>query len=411
MPKTKEKLAAIQVKTLIKPGRYNDGGGLYLYVKTPDRRYWVFRYRDRVTGKHRDKGLGSVDDVSLKMARNKARDCRNLLRDNIDPIDKEKRERMDAILAKLRQITFKECATQYIEAHRAGWRNAKHAAQWTSTINTYCEPILELSVADVDTTKVLRCLEPIWTNKTVTATRVRQRIESVLDWATARKYRVGANPARWKGHLDKLLPLPSKLKKVRHLPALHYKKVGAFMAGLRKEGDIAARALELQILTATRPGEAVGTRWDEIDLEATLWTISAERMKSNKEHEVPLSDQAVTLLQSLPRDSEFAFPGISADKHVTTDAGLKLLKNIETSITAHGFRSTFRDWAADRTNFPREVCEHALAHQIKDKAEAAYSRSSQLAKRSKLMQAWADYCDIVARSDGTVTPIHSKKGA
>ncbi len=411
MPRIKEKLKAIQVKNLKNPGRYNDGGGLYLYVKAPDRRYWIFRYRDRVTGKHRDKGLGPLDDVSLKMARDKARSCRNSLRDNIDPIDKERQERMDAILERSRQISFGECAKLYIEAHKAGWRNKKHIAQWTSTIETYCEPILTLSVSDVDTRLVLKCLEPIWTTKTVTATRVRQRIESVLDWATVRKYRTGENPARWKGHLNKLLAMPSKLKKIKHLPALDYRKAGAFMAKLRKVDDIAARALELQILTATRPGEVVGSRWEEFDLDTALWTIPAERMKANKEHEVPLSKQAVNLLKTLPRVSEFVFTSISAGRHLTTEAGLKCLKSIEPNVTSHGCRSSFRDWAGDRTNFPREVCEHALAHQLKDKAEAAYARSSLMPKRTKLMQDWANYCDIEAQPDATVTPIHISKEA
>lgn len=412
MPRIKEKLTTIQVKNLKVPGRYSDGGGLYIYVKSPDRRYWVFRYRDRVTGKHRDKGLGPLDDVSLKMARDKARSCRNSLRDHIDPIDKDKQERMDAIIERSRQISFGECAKRYIEAHRADWHNKKHASQWTSTIETYCEPILSLSVADVDTRLVLQCIEPIWSTKTVTATRVRQRIESVLDWATVRKYRAGENPARWKGHLNKLLAMPSKLKKVKHLPALDYKKMGEFMAKLRKLDDLAARALELQILTATRPGEVVGSSWDEFNLQDALWTIPAERMKAGKEHHVPLSKQAVELMNTLPKGDDFVFTGISTGRHLTTEVELKCLKSIEPNVTSHGFRSTFRDWAADCTNHQREVCEHALAHQLQDKAEAAYSRSSQLAKRERLMTDWANFCDIEGTTDtNKVTPIRGRQGA
>lgn len=411
MPRIENKLNTTQVRNLKKVGRYNDGGGLYLYVKSPDRRYWVFRYRDRITGKHRDKGLGPAWDVDLQQARDKAKDCRDALRDGFDPIDKDKQARIDAMLEKARQITFGECAKQYIEAHEAGWRNAKHAAQWTSTIDTYCIPILKLPVADVDTSLVMRCLEPIWSSKTETATRVRQRIESVLDWATVRNYRVGENPARWKGHLNKLLPMPSKLKKVKHRPALDYRKVGSFMSKLRKQHGLSARALELQVLTAARPGEAVGAYWKEFDLDAALWTIPAERMKANKEHEIPLSKQAVKLLKALPKASEFVFSGSKKGKHLTTDAGMKCLKGIEPDITAHGFRSTFRDWAADCTSYSREVCEHALAHQLKDKAEAAYSRSSQLEKRRRLMNDWAKYCAIEVAPDASVTPIRKGKAA
>ena len=408
MPRTLKKLTPLQVRNIKSPGRHNDGGGLYLYVNKSGQRYWIFRYRDRATGKHRDMGLGPELDVPVGEAREKARKHRNELRDGIDPIDRKKKERAELILAKAKQITFKECADQYIESHRPAWRNAKHASQWANTLNTYCSNLMPLPVSSIDTALVLQCLEPIWTVKTETATRVRQRIESVLDWATARKYRLGENPARWRGHLDKLLPMPSKVKRVKHRPALDYRHAGEFMKKLRNVDSTAASAIELQMLTATRPGETVGAQWTEFDLKAKIWTIPAERMKAHKEHEVPLSKQAVAILKGLPRCSDYVFPGRSSDRHLTTAAGMKLLKEIKPGITAHGFRSTFRDWAADSTNYPREVCEAALAHQLKDKSEAAYFRSDMITKRSCLMNDWAKYCDRPSVSDSKVIPIKSK---
>jgi len=413
------KLSPLGIKSLTEPGRYNDGRGLYLHVRKSGPREigeeptiyraWVFRYRDRVTGKLRDKGLGPLSDVSLKEAREAARKCRNALRDRKDPIDTDRQQRIEEKLEFSERVTFKDCYKRYIKAHRASWSNAKHAAQWTSTLKTYAAPLHEVPVADIDTDLILSCLEPIWSEKTETATRVRQRIESVLDWATARKYRSGENPARWKGHLDKLLPKPSKLKNVKHHPALSYRQIGSFMTNLREVNTNAARALELQILTATRPGEVVGAKWDEFDLENSRWIIPAERMKANKEHEIPLSIQTVTVLKKIPQLTDFVFPGVSNDKHMTTAAGMKLLKELQPGITAHGFRSTFRDWAGESTPHPREVIEHALAHQLKDKVEAAYARGTLLKKRQCLMTDWADFCDRESTSEATVTPIREDR--
>lgn len=410
-----KKLSPLGIKSLIEPGRYNDGRGLYLHIRrsTPSElgeepklyRAWVFRYRDRVTGKLRDKGLGPLSDVSLKGAREAARECREKLRKKLDPIDSDRQQLLKAKLEHSKRVTFKQCYKRYIKAHKASWSNAKHAAQWTSTLKTYAVPLHHVPVDQVDTDLVLSCLEPIWRDKTETATRVRQRIESVMDWATARKYRNGENPARWKGHLDKLLPKPSALKKVKHHPALPYRKVRSFIAKLRETNTNAARALELQILTATRPGEAVGAQWEEFDLENKRWTIPVERMKANREHEIPLSTQALAVLQDLPRLSDFVFPGVSEDKHMTTAAGMKLIKELHPGITAHGFRSTFRDWAGESTPHPREVIEHALAHQLKDKAEAAYARGTLLRKRECLMSDWANYCSKSNDSEATVTAI------
>jgi integrase len=358
-------------------------------------------------------GLGPFGphDVTLADARAEAGKARAMLRESPprNPIEHRRQTLQEAKLKHARRMTFEDCANAYIEAHKAGWKNPKHAAQWPATLKTYAGDLLPLPVEEIDTTLVIKALQPIWASKTETATRVRQRIESVLDWATARKFRKGENPARWRGHLDKLLPKPTKLKNVKHRPALPYPQVGVFVAALRKKDSHAAKALELQILTATRPGEVMGATWNEIDLQAKTWTIPAERMKANKEHVIPLSGRAVKILKSLPHASDFVFPGASLKKSMTTAAGMKLVKEIRPGVTAHGMRSTFRDWAADQTAFPREVIEHALSHQLKDKAEAAYFRSDLMPKRTKLMNEWASYCDRISADGDNVTPI--RKGA
>lgn len=411
-----EKLSAGFCNKVKKAGRYNDGRGLYLLVKPDGRKTWVFRFRDRITGKQHDMGLGPYGphDVSLAEARSIAGRCRALVRGDptaeppkppINPIEQRRQQLQKAKLAHARRLTFADCANQYIEAHRAGWKNPKHAEQWPSTLNTYAAPLMPLPVTEIDTVLVLKCLEPIWNDKTETATRVRQRIEAVLDWATARKFRSGENPARWRGHLDKLLPKPSKVRKVKHRAALPYSEIGEFMEQLRSTDTLAAKALELQILTATRPGEVVGATWDEFDLQAKTWTIPAERMKAEKEHCIPLSARAIELLKALPQAAEYVFPGASLKKGLSTAAGLKLLKELRPGMTQHGFRSTFRVWAAEQTGFPREVIEHALAHQLKDKTEAAYQRSNLMPKRTRLMQAWADYLD---QTGGDVVPINRR---
>lgn len=390
--------------------RLNDGGGLYLMVKPDGRKSWVFRYRNRLTGQQRDMGLGPYGphDVTLEQARIDAGNYRALLRHLKDPIDEKNQAVEAARLAHARRMTFEDCFKGYFQDNKDSWKNAKHAAQWESTVRTYAELLLPLSVADIDTDLVLKCLRPIWKEKTETATRVRQRIETVLAWATVHKFRAGDNPARWRGHLDQILPKPTALKKVKHLAALPYADVGAFMEKLRAKDSQAARALELQILTATRPGEAMGARWAEVDLKAKTWTIPAERMKADKEHVIPLSDRAVEILKAQPEVSDFVFPGISLKRPMTTAAGMKLIKELHPGITAHGMRSTFRDWAADCTSYPREVIENALAHQLKDKAEAAYLRSNMMPKRVKLMKAWADYCATVPEEADNVTPIRKE---
>jgi integrase len=401
-------LTAVKVRNLKKPGRYGDGGGLYLLVK-PNGRSWVFRWRDRITGKLRDKGLGPAWDVDLAEARERGAECRRQLRDGIDPIEHKRQLITDAKLERARRLTFGECCDKYIEAHRAGWRNAKHADQWTNTLETYAATLKPLPVAEIDTALVVKTLEPIWSIKTETATRLRQRIECVLDWATVREFRKGDNPARWRGHLEQLLPKPTKLKTVKPRAALPYAEVGEFMVKLRKRQGIAARAVELQILTACRPGEVAGAKWGEVDLDAATWSIPAERMKAGREHRVPLSSDAVALLKALPRSSDYVFPGVRG-KPITTDGMLKSLRVVRKGIDSHGFRSTFRDWAADCTAYRNDIAEAALAHVLKDKSEAAYKRTDLFAKRARLMNDWAKYCAAPMPSE-MVTPIRKPRKA
>lgn len=397
MARSINKLSALKVRQLSEAGRYGDGDGLYLYISKLGTKSWVFRYRDRATGKHRDKGLGPLRDVSLEQARQAARDARMVLRAGMDPIDRRRQERSETARERASAVTFGYCADRYIAAHAASWRNEKHGKQWRTTLDTYAAPLLPMAVASIETPDVLRALEPIWSSKTETATRVRQRIEAVLDWAAARKYRGTENPARWRGHLDKLLPQPTKLKKVTPRAALPYAELAEFMSELRARDGLSARALELQILTATRPSEVAGARWEEFDLAAGTWTIPGERMKAGKPHRVPLSPAALTLLRALPRlhgeAQAYLFPGFGKNPTMTTAAPLKLLKELRPGVVAHGFRSTFRDWAADMTAYPREIAEEALAHALSDKTEAAYRRTDLFTKRAGLMADWARYCE------------------
>lgn len=391
------------------PGRYADGGGLYLLVR-PTGKFWMFRFRDRATGRLRDHGLGPAWDVDLAEARERAARCRKLLRDGLDPIDAKRQTINNAKLERARAVTFGECVSLCIAKNRGEWRNAKHAKQWENTLSTYAGKLNSLPVADIDTALVRGVLEPIWETKTETATRLRQRIEKVLDYATAADLRTGDNPARWRGNLKELLAKPSKLKDVQHHAALPYAAMGQFIADLRKRKGIAARALEFQILTATRPGEVCGARWSEIDERAHVWIIPKERMKGGKEHRVPLSPAALALLRKLPRTSDAAFPGVRG-KPITTAATMKVLKSLRPGLTAHGFRSSFRDWAGETTSYPREVIEAAMAHRLKDAAEAAYARGDMLAKRARLMADWAHYCETIApdQSDAKVSPIRRRK--
>lgn len=401
------KLSAMAVQKAKTPGYYGDGGGLWLQISKLGGKSWVFRFT--LHGKSREMGLGPVHTVLLADARGKALEHRKQIAEGLDPIEVRRTEQARAKLEAAKMKTFAECATAYIEAHRAGWKNEKHVKQWTATLETYAFPVMgALSVAGVDTGLVLRVLEPLWHTKTETASRLRGRIESVLDWAAFRGYRQGENPARWKGHLDNELPARSKVQAVEHHAALPYAEIGAFMADLQQREGISPRALEFAILTAARSGEVRGALWAEIDLKAFIWTIPKERMKMDKEHRVPLSNEAVKLLEGLPRidGSEYVFPaprgGQMSDMALT--AVLRRMKRGD--ITQHGFRSTFRDWAGETTAYPREVIEHALAHKLKDKAEAAYQRGDLLVKRARLMADWSSYCGIVQKVSGKVIAIN-----
>jgi integrase len=355
-------------------------------------------------------GLGSAADMSLAEARERASDCRKLLRDGIDPIEHRKVERAKVALAEAKSLTFKACAEAYMASHRVAWRNPKHADQWSSTLEKYAYPVFgSQPVQTVDIGLVMKVLEPMWTEKPETASRLRGRIEAILDWATVRGYRQGDNPARWRGALQSLLPARSKVRRVEHHPALPYAQVGTFVAKLRTQDVTAARALEFLILTATRTSETIGARWDEIDLDAALWTIPGSRIKAGKEHRVPLSAPAVEVLrqQSQAATSAFVFPGARGERPLSNMAMLALLKRMGRSdLTAHGFRSTFRDWAAEQTNYPREVAEMALAHAVGDKVEAAYRRGDLFEKRQRLMAEWARYCDTI-RTAGKIVPIRN----
>jgi integrase len=393
MPRTLNKLSTLKIAKTTKPGLYADGGGLYLQITAAGVKSWLFRYMR--AGKARGMGLGPTHTIGLAEARTRALDCRRLLLDGIDPIDSRNAERTAQRVAQASEMTFKQCAGKYIEAHRAGWKNAKHADQWTNTLTTYAEPVFNsLPVSAIDTALVMKVLEPIWTTKTETASRVRGRIESVLDWATVRGYRAGENPARLKGHLDALLPKRARVQKVKHHPALPYADLPDFVKLLRAEEGTAARALELLILTATRTNEVIGATWPEFKLDERIWIIPGERMKMRREHRVPLSARAITLIKALEdmKQGDYVFPGAKYQKPLSNMAMLQLLERMKRDdITVHGFRSTFRDWAGETTHYPREVCEAALAHGIKDKAEAAYARGDLFAKRAALMEEWATF--------------------
>jgi integrase len=375
-------------------GYYCDGGGLYLQVSDSGSKSWIFRYT--LNGKNRHMGLGPFHTVSLADARQAAALCRQSLLKKIDPISARDAEHARQSLETARSMTFSECATAYIKTHRSSWKNAKHADQWVNTIKTYCGPVIgPLSVQEVDTGLVMKVLEPIWTEKPETASRLRGRVESVLDWATVSGYREGDNPARWRGHLENLLPSLNKKLRVKHHPALPFNQMGEFMESLRVQEGVASRALEFLILTAARTGETIGARWDEFDLKSGVWTIPASRMKAAVEHRVPLSKRALEIVQALHRikQSDYVFPGQREGKPLTNMAMLELLKRMRrTGLTVHGFRSSFRDWASECTNFPRDVCEMALAHTIANQAEAAYRRGDLIEKRRNLMEEWARHC-------------------
>ena len=413
MAREVERLTAIGVARLKKPGYYNDGAGLYLQVSPSGSKSWVFRYK--IAKRPREMGLGSLQAFGLADARLRAKGARQLLADGIDPIERRSEVSVAAAVATRKAanaLTFGMAADQYIEAHEGSWKNAKHGYQWRQTIDTYAKPVIgDVPVAAVDTDLVLQVLRPIWATKTETATRLRGRMEKVLDWAKALKHRDGDNPAEWRGNLDKLLANPNKIAPVINHPALPYTEIGAFMAQLRALPGVSPLATEFIILTAVRTGEALGARWSEIDMKGRTWTVPAVRMKMGKEHRVPLCDAAIAVLKkvkALTSKSEFVFPGRKPNTQQSNMSCLALLRRMgRTDIVVHGFRSTFRDWAAEQTSYPREVAEMALAHSIGDKVEAAYRRGDLLEKRTHLMADWADFCGVVSKP-AEVVPIRAK---
>jgi len=397
MPRSIERLSAIAVSKLAKRrGMFCDGGGLYLHSNPPAQCSWLFRYR--IDGKPRWMGLGSYPSISLAKARELATNARTLKAQGSDPIQQRHADRAAARLADVKAVTFKECAENYIKSHRAGWRNATHASQWENTLRAYAHPhIGSLPVQAIDTSLVLKVLEPIWTEKPETASRLRGRIENIIGWAKVRGYRDGENPARWKGHLDHLLPAKSKVRRVKHHAAMPYAEIPAFMAALREQDGLGARAFEFLIQTAARTSEVTGLRWREVDLKKRLWTVPGERMKAGNEHRVPLCSRAIAILHAIKPDrldgDTFVFPGSKPQKPLSNMVFLMLLRRMKLGdLTAHGFRATFKTWATERTNFPREVVEAALAHVAGGKLEAAYQRGDIFDKRRKLMDAWAAFC-------------------
>ena len=412
MSRVKNKLTVRTVASKKAQGYYADGGNLYLRISAGLTKTWAFIYAKN--GKRTEMGLGSIENVTLEEARIKADDLRKQLANDIDPLEERTKQANERKLQKAKIMTFQQCAEAYIDAHKTGWKNPKHIQQWQNTLTQYAFPVFgDFDVKTIDTALIIKCLSPIWETKNETAGRVRGRIESVLDWATVSKLRTGDNPAKWRGHLDKLLAKPSNIQKVKHHEALPYFEINAFMGQLPQQDGIAAKCLEFTILTAARTGESIGATWAEIDLNAKTWTIPADRMKAKKDHTVPLSGDALAIVNEMAaiRFNDYVFP--SNKKGLSNMAMLTLLKRMERAeITVHGFRSSFRDWAAESTNYPSEVVEMALAHTIKNQTEAAYRRGDLLAKRSQLMEAWAKHCNTaVSTMDGSnVVLIRSQLG-
>ena len=400
----------------LEPGLYGDGHGLYLQVSAQKTKAWVFRFM--MARRPRKMGLGEVARVKLADARKKAMAAHGLVVDGIDPIEERSARKATAAVEQAKAMSFKECAEGYIEAHKSGWKSDKHAGQWRATLETYAYPIIgTLPVAGVHDAHVMKILQPIWNTKTETANRVRGRIEKVLDRARALKLRSGENPARWKGHLDQLLPARSQVAPVEHHPALPYRDLPTFMAKLRQREGISARALEFTILTIARTGDTIGAKWPEIDQKEKLWTVPADRVKGKKgarkrDHVVPLSKQALALLDDLPEDGAFIFPGGIEGKGLSNMAMAELLKEMGYSsdaATVHGFRSTFKDWCSEQTAYPNEMSEMAMAHTVSDKVEAAYRRGDMREKRRRLMADWAAYCGGKAAGGNNVVKIGGRK--
>lgn len=393
MPRKARELSALEVRRLTAPGRWSVGGvdGLALQVTSPDARSWVLRVT--AAGKQRELGLGSFPSVTLTEARERARSLRAQLSSGQDPVAERQAARSAAAAERAAQQTFETLAGQYIAQHASGWKNSKHTAQWTATLKTYVEPVIgNLLVRDITTAHVIKILDPIWLTKTETATRVRSRLEQVLDFAAARGLREGPNPARWRGNLDAALPKPARVAKVQHHPAVPVADVAAVMIRLRRQQGMGARALEFAVLSAARSGEIRSATWAELDLEKALWTVPAARMKAGREHRVPLTAPALALLAALPKgkadEPVFAAPRGGMLSDMTLSA---VMRRMALDAVPHGFRSTFRDWAAECTDYPAEVAEMALAHAVGDKVEAAYRRGDLFEKRRQMMDDWAAF--------------------
>jgi integrase len=400
MPRRAKGVTAAQVERGTKLGRFGDGAGLYLLVRSHKAKFWLFRYTRK--GKMREMGLGPAvgrTAVPLALARSRARELHAMVREGRDPLaereDEDAKRDADAAKAKAAAITFAQVADMFLAAHEGSWRNPKHRQQWRNTLEQYVLPAIgDLPVGAVDTGAVVKIIEPLWCGKTETASRLRGRIESILDYAKARGWRTAENPARWRGHLDQLLPKRSKVQRVEHHAALPWREAGAFMTRLRQNSGLSARCLEFLILTAARSGEVRGARWGEIDLAHAVWTVPAERIKGGRDHRVPLSEPALVVLHEMAQlgAGGFVFPGLKLQSALSDVA---LARAVDAAggngATVHGMRSTFRDWCAEATNYPRELAEAALAHVLQDKTEAAYQRGDRLERRRRLMAEWAAF--------------------
>jgi integrase len=396
MARPEKKLSAKEVASMKRAGRHADGGGLYLSVSAAGTKSWVFLYK--IGSKRTELGLGSEKNVTLAAARKKAEIARRAIGEGKDP--------KTILKPATATPTFGEEADNLIETMAPSWKNAKHRDQWKMTLKEYCKPIRGVPVDKVTTEDVLKVLKPLWTSRPETASRLRGRIEAVLASATAKGHRSGMNPAQWRNHLDKLLPRPSKLSRGHHA-AMEFKDVPDFVQQLRSQESVSALALEFLILCASRSGEVLGASWDEIDLTQNVWVIPAARMKAGKEHRVPLSTRAIAILQAMlaarTDDNTYVFPGRKAKSPLSNMAMEMVLRRMKIEVTVHGFRSSFRDWCGDATNFPREVAEHALAHLVGNDVERAYRQKDALEKRRKMMEAWAGYCDPKAPNIVTIT--------
>jgi len=408
MPKKAKNLSAVEVSRIITPGRHAVGtvAGLLLACSPSGARSWIFR--TKVGGKRRSMGLGGYPDVTLAMAREKARNIKEIVASGIDPLE-EKRKRKDALRKEqMKYLTFSEAARQCHKKKAKEFKNAKHINDWISSINRYANPVIgNLPVSEIDLPEILSILKPIWNEKPDTANRVRLRIEQILNWATVSEYRTGDNPARWEGNLKEVLAKPSALKKKTHFKALPWDQIGAFMVELRKRPAMTARALEWIILTACRSGECRGATWDEIDIKNKIWIIPAERMKMKVEHRVPLCVDAIKLLESLPRLEGSNYLFTAARGGQLSDMSISMLcRRMKVEAVPHGFRSTFKDWCSETTSFSDMVSEMALAHGISNEVQAAYRRGDLFDKRRRLMDAWAEYVNTVQIEAGdNVTPI------